>query len=121
MTTPDMHVYIATVETGATRAPVANRIEAAYYKVESTFTTFKDCGHKDVYTVRNDLLASVEKVQDGDSVVTQIQRLLAEAEENGSAQASITAVRTVDPDGGVYTGGYDVHVSTLGDKSYPGK
>lgn len=119
--TPELHVYIATVETGLDRIPVANRIEAAYYKTENVFTTFKDDGHKDVFTVRNDLLASVQKVEDGDSVLTQVQRLLAEAQESGSARASITAVRDVDPSGGVYSSSYDVQVAVLGDKSYPGK
>lgn len=71
---PPMRVFIATVADGErvdgtdVRAPRARRIEAAYYQDENGFTTFKDADNKQVFSARNDILLTVERVPGNDGV-----------------------------------------------------
>lgn len=60
-TRPPMRTFIATVDNGL-GAPRERRIEAAYYRADGVFTTFKDSDNKQVFTARNDILLSVERV-----------------------------------------------------------
>lgn len=71
---PPMRVFIATVADGErvdgsdVRAPRAHRVDAAYYKDEGVFTTFKDSDNQQVFTARNDYLISVARVSENDGV-----------------------------------------------------
>ena len=52
------------VEVAATSGPPMLRvIEAVYYKAEGNFTTFKDADNKAVFSVRDDLLVSVKRIE----------------------------------------------------------
>lgn len=69
-TGPQMRAFIATVADGErvdgtdVRALRAHRIDAAYYQTGDTFTTFKDSDNQAVYSVRQDYLISVERLDE---------------------------------------------------------
>lgn len=118
---PEMRAFIVTVADGErvdgtdVRAPRARRIDAAYYKDEGVFTTFKDADNQQVFTARNDFLMSIERVPETPSAAG-LRELLVEAEENGHAQGRIVD-KVTDPDGQVYEFGYDVQVTAIASKS----
>lgn len=114
---PPMRVFI--VNTGALPTLHANAIEAAYYKSEAGFTTFKDADNQSVFTVRDDHLVSVERAHGAEPVIAAFRDLLREAAKNGGASGTITAERTTDPDGRVYSAGYHVTVTTQADAEVP--
>jgi hypothetical protein len=60
----DIHTYRVTTVLPGGASPLEKRVEAAYYKTENGFTTFKNDGHQDVYTVRDDCLITVERTDD---------------------------------------------------------
>lgn len=115
----DMHAYIVNVyspETGtALRTLNANRVEAAYYKTEDGFTTFKNDRHQDVYTVRNDCLVTVERA---DTPVDQragaFLELLARADNAASEVTGVITHQESLPDGSTYNAEYQVRIKARG-------
>jgi hypothetical protein len=114
-----MNGYIATVESGPARTPEAHRIDAAYYKTDGGFTTFKDIAHQDVFTVRNDLLQKVSRIEGQMTILMDLQNLLSEAQEKGSVRGSVTALRFVDPDGNAHWDTCDVRISRADSGALP--
>lgn len=114
-----MNGYIAYVESGKDRIGEAHRIDAAYYKSDGTFTTFKDVAHQDVFTVRNDLLQKVSRVEGEMTILADLQNLLCEAQERGSVRGSVTALRFVDPDGNAHWDTCDVLISRADSGTLP--
>lgn len=110
MTKPAMHAFI--VNTGSLPTLHANRIEAAYYRTEHGFTTFKDADNQAVFTVRDDHLISIERVDDG-TPIADLQQLMAEADKTGSAARGSIVARDTDPDGRVYATTYEVQVKAV--------
>jgi hypothetical protein len=122
MAKPELRGYIVNVEhadAGRMRTLCANRVDAAYFKSEGGFTTFKDSDNAAVYSVRNDCLVSIERVQDGAELLSALQALLREADEKGSASARLLAAREIDPNDTVYESHYDVKVSTVASVAKP--
>lgn len=114
----DMHAYIVNVyspETGtALRTLSANRVEAAYYKTEDGFTTFKNDRHQDVFTVRNDCLVTVERAEAPvDERAAAFLELLARAEKAPEAAGVITHQEQL-PDGSTYNAEYHVQIKARG-------
>jgi hypothetical protein len=111
--------YIVITETGESvdtgqRVPVSHRIDAAYYKAEGSFTTFKDADHKDVFTVRNDLLASVSRVAvEIDALTLTVQGLLDAADKHDRAVGSHSR-REELPDGRATVTDYEITVKAVG-------
>jgi hypothetical protein len=117
MPKPQMRVFIVNV-TSPNGDPMytlhANRIEAAYYKTEDGFTTFKDDQHADVFTVRNDCLVTVERTDAPvDERAAVFLQLLERADSAGSAAGDIETSETL-PDGREFRTGYRVTVTTQG-------
>jgi hypothetical protein len=59
------HRYEVEIYSGTSRT--WEHVEAAYYKTEGVFTTFKDADNKAVLSVRDDLLVSVKRIEVGPS------------------------------------------------------
>lgn len=110
MAKPSMHAFI--VNTGSLPTLNANRIEAAYYKTEHGFTTFKDSDNQSVFTVRDDHLVSIERADDS-TPIADLKRLMAEADASDSAAKGSVVGRAVDPDGRVWETTYEVRVKAV--------
>lgn len=110
MAKPSMHAFI--VNTGSLPTLNANRIEAAYYRTEDGFTTFKDADNQAVFTVRDDHLVSVERVDDS-TPIADLRRLMAEADKTDGAVHGSIAGRETDPDGRVWSTTYDIQVKAV--------
>lgn len=112
MPTPTMRVFI--VNTGALPTLHASRIEAAYYKTEGDFTTFKDADNQPVYTVRNDHLVSVERALGAEPVMAVFTEALQKATEDGSATVGFRNGDTDEVTGRTTETGYDITVVRVG-------
>ena len=110
MAKPVMHAFI--VNTGSLPTLNANRIEAAYYKSESGFTTFKDSDNQSVFTVRDDHLVSIERADDS-TPISDLRRLMAEADGTGAAVHGTLVGPDVDPDGRTHETVYEVQVKAV--------
>lgn len=111
--------YIVITETAESvdtdaRTLASHRIDAAYYRSEEHgFTSFKDGDHKDVYTVRNDLLASVSRIAVGtDALTVTVQDLLDTADAQDKAVGSHSR-REELPDGRVSVTDYEITVKAV--------
>lgn len=104
----------AEIVTTGQRILDSHRIDAAYYRSEEHgFTSFKDGDDKDVFTVRNDLLASVSRIAvDTDALTITVQDLLDSADTQGSAVGGHSR-REELPDGRVSVTNYEITVKTL--------
>lgn len=110
MSKPAMHAFI--VNTGSLPTLNAHRIEAAYYRTEDGFTTFKDSDSQAVFTVRDDHLVSIERANEA-TPIADLRRLMSEADRtDGVAEGSVTACAT-DPDGRTHTTTYKVQVRAV--------
>lgn len=112
MPTPTMRVFI--VNTGALPTLHANRIEAAYYKNEGGFTTFKDTDNQPVFTVRDDHLVSVERALGAEPIMAAFTEALQKANENGSATVGFRNGSTDEATGRTTETGYDITVVQVG-------
>jgi len=101
------------VNTGALPTLHANTIEAAYYKSENGFTTFKDVDNQPVFTVRDDHLVSVERAHGAEPVIAAFTQALQEAQSEGSATVGFRN-GTTSPDGRETETGYDITVTRFG-------
>jgi len=110
MAKPVMHTFI--VDTGSLPTLDAHRIEAAYYRTENGFTTFKDADNQAVYTVRDDHLVSIERVNDR-TPIADLRRLLDEADRSDGQVEGTFTTRHTDPDGRVHETLYQVHVRAV--------
>lgn len=109
-------VHAETAESVATgqRTLSSYRVDAAYYKAEDHgFTSFKDGDHKDVFTVRNDLLASVSRIAvDIDALTLTVQDLLDTADTQDKAVGSHSRSEVL-PDGRVIVTDYEITVKAV--------
>ena len=110
MPKPVMHTFI--VNTGSLPTLNAHRIEAAYYKTEDGFTTFKDADNQAVFTVRDDHLVSVERA-DNSTPIADLQRLLDEADRSDMAAEGVFLARRADPDGRIWETTYEVQAKAV--------
>jgi hypothetical protein len=110
MPKPAMHAFI--VNTGALPTLNANRIEAAYYRTEHGFTTFKDADNQSVFTVRDDHLVSIERANEA-TPLADLKRLMAEADRSDKAASGEFVSHDTDPDGRIYTTTYEVQVKAV--------
>lgn len=111
MPSAPLETRVFIVNTGAMPTLNANRIEAAYYRTEGDFTTFKDVDNQPVYTVRNDQLMSVERSHDADPILTTFSNLLKQATDRGRATGTVKAKRPVGHNGAFYTEDFVVTVA----------
>lgn len=103
------------VNTGADASEsIAHRIEAAYYKTEDGFTTFKDIDNQAVYTVRDHHLITVERADEAEPLIAAFTELLAEARQNGHASGRIGTEVSESPDGVVTETGLDITIRLIG-------
>lgn len=107
---PILHAFI--VNTGSLPTLNANRIEAAYYRTENGFTTFKDADNQAVFTVRDDHLVSIERANEA-TPIADLRRLLAEADRSMSAVTGEFVSHDTDPDGRVHETAYRVQVEAV--------
>lgn len=112
MPTPPMRVFI--VNTGELATLHANSIEAAYYKSERGFTTFKDADNQPVFTVRDDHLVSVERAQGAEPIMAAFTEALQQANERGSATVGFRNGSTDEASGRTIETGYDITVVCIG-------
>lgn len=117
MPTPTMRVFI--VNTGALPTLHANRIEAAYYKSENGFTTFKDTDNQPVFTVRDDHLVSVERALGAEPVMAAFTEALQQADREGSATVGFRNGSTDEATGRTTETGYDITVACVGSALNP--
>lgn len=110
---PNLEIRVFIVNTGALPTLQANRIEAAYYKSEAGFTTFKDADNQAVYTVRDDHLVSVERAHGAEPLIAAFTELLTAARKDGHAAGRIGTEISETPDGVVTETGYDITVATI--------
>ncbi|MFI5880815.1 hypothetical protein [Streptomyces sp. NPDC051554] len=110
MNKPGMHVFI--VDTGVLPTLNAHRIEAAYYRTESGFTTFKNSDNQAVYTVRDDHLVAVERADDA-TPIADLRALLAEADGLDSSVHGTCVMRDFNPDGRERETVYEVTVKAV--------
>lgn len=110
---PNLEMRVFIVKTGALPTLRASRIEAAYYKTEDGFTTFKDVDNQAVYTVRDDHLVSVERAHGAEPLIAAFAELLTAARKDGHASGRIGMETSESPDGVVTTTGYDITVGMV--------
>ncbi len=110
MAKPVMHAFI--VNTGSLPTLHANRIEAAYYKSEGGFTTFKDSDNQAVFTVRDDHLVSIERANEA-TPIADLRRLMGEADGSATPVMGTFTIRDADPDGRVIETTYEVTVEAV--------
>lgn len=110
MSKPVMHAFI--VNTGVLPTLNANRIEAAYYRTEHGFTTFKDADNQAVFTVRDDHLVSIERANEA-TPIADLRRLMADADQSMSAVSGEFVSHDTDPDGRVHETTYRVQVEAV--------
>lgn len=108
---PNATTRVFIVNTGALPTLKANRIEAAYYKTENGFTTFKDADNQPVFTVRDDHLVSVERAYDAEPAIAAFQELLRQATETGRASTTIKAKRPIGRNGAFHTDDFAVTIA----------
>src|ERR1700761_6202914 len=107
---PSMHVFI--VDVGPLPTLNAHRIEAAYYRHDDDFTTFKDADGQQVYTVHNSQLLSVERADDA-TPISDLRELLKTADTYPGPVSREFVTRETDPDGGVRETVYEVTVKAV--------
>jgi hypothetical protein len=108
----EMRVFI--VRTSEYPTLHASRIEAAYYKSEQGFTTFKDTENQPVLTVRDDHLVSVKREYAAEPVIAAFTEALQEADLSGSATVGFRNGDTAETETG-----YDITVTRFGGASAP--
>lgn len=106
-------VFVVNTGPDATN-PNAHRIEAAYYKTEDGFTTFKDVDNQAVFTVRDHHLITVERADGAEPLIAGFNELLVEARQNGCANGRIGTEVSESPDGVVTETGYEITVALAG-------
>jgi hypothetical protein len=109
---PQMRVFI--VNTGALPTLHASSIEAAYYKSEQGFTTFKDTDNQPVFTVRDDHLVSVERAHGAEPVIAAFTQALQQANRDGTATVGFRNGSTDEASGRTVETGYDITVTRFG-------
>lgn len=107
---PNLEMRVFIVNTGTLPTLYANRIEAAYYKSEQGFMTFKDIDNQPVFTVRDDHLVSVERAYGAEPVIASFTEALQQANEEGSATVGFRNGSTDETSGRTIETGYDITV-----------
>lgn len=95
------------------------RVEAAYYKSDATFTTFKDADNQQVLTIRDDHLVSVERADGADPIVASLLDLVWRAQRSGGSNGRIVTSRETGPDGRAKTLGVHVEMTAFGEATTP--
>jgi len=113
MPTAPLETRVFIVNTGALPTLHAQRIEAAYYKTDGNFTTFKDADNQAVYTVRDDHLVSIERAHGANPIIAEFTELLARARRDGNATGRIGRETSETPDGGIHEFEFDVTIGTI--------
>lgn len=110
MSKPVMHTFI--VDTGSLPTLNAHRIEAAYYRSEHGFTTFKDADNQAVFTVRDDHLVAIERANEA-TPIADLRRLMTEADKTDTAVRGSITRRDADPDGRIYETTYEIQIRAV--------
>lgn len=95
------------------------RVEAAYYKSDATFTTFKDADNQQVLTIRDDHLVSVERADEAQPIVASLLDLVGRAQRSGGSGGRIVTSSETGTDGRTKTLGVHVEMTAFGEAATP--
>lgn len=116
MPTTPLQTHVFVINTGELLTLHAGRIEAAYYKAENGYTTFKDADNQAVFTVRDDHLVSVELARGVEPVIAAFTQALQQATEQGGSATVGFRNGSLDKTSGRSTEtGWDVTVTRIGE------